>query len=59
MRVRAGGINAAPESFFPTLPSISSLVEDAAEGFSSLFVRAPELRRSSDDLDDAPTGALP
>ncbi len=53
-----GGINAAPESFFPTLPSLSGLMEDAAEGFSSLFVRAPQSRRSSDDLENEPTGAF-
>ena len=51
-----GGINSAPESYFPTLPSLSGLMEDAAEGFSSLFVRAPESRRSSEDLENEPTG---
>jgi hypothetical protein len=48
-----GGINAAPESFFPTLPSLSTLMEDAAEGFSNLFVRSTD-RRSSDE--EAPAG---
>ncbi|CAL8462063.1 g1594 [Coccomyxa elongata] len=54
-----GGINAAPESFFPTLPTLSSLVEDAAEGFSNLFIRTPSDRRSSDETEDGPAGSSP
>lgn len=56
---RAGGLNATPESFFPTLPSLSLLVEDAAEGFSSLFSRSsPDMRGACDDADaDANPGA--
>lgn len=45
----AGGIHAAPESFFPTLPSLSTLMEDAAEGFSNLFVRTTVSRSSDED----------
>ena len=54
--VPTGGIHAAPESFFPTLPSLSTLVEDAAEGFSNLFIRTPSERRSSDETEDGPAG---
>ena len=54
----SGGIHAASESFFPTLPSLSTLMEDAAEGFSSLFMRTPNDRRSSNEVDEAVAGGL-
>ena len=54
----AGGLNAAPESFFPTLPSLSLLVEDAAEGFSSLFTRSTPDMQGADDADDAKSGTV-
>lgn len=54
----AGGLNAAPESFFPTLPSLSLLVEDAAEGFSSLFSRSSPDMQGADDADDAKSGTV-
>ena len=54
----AGGLNAAPESFFPTLPSLSLLVEDAAEGFSSLFSRSSPDLQGPDDADDAKSGTV-
>lgn len=54
----AGGLNAAPESFFPTLPSLSLLVEDAAEGFSSLFSRSSPDLQGADDADDAKSGTV-
>ena len=55
----AGGLNATPESFFPTLPSLSLLVEDAAEGFSSLFSRSSPDMQTCDDMEDSHAGAFP
>ena len=55
----AGGLNATPESFFPTLPSLSLLVEDAAEGFSSLFSRSSPDMHTCDDMEDSHAGAFP
>ena len=52
-----GGLNATPESFFPTLPSLSLLVEDAAEGFSSLFSRTSPDMPGAGDLEDSRRGA--
>ena len=52
-----GGLSATPESFFPTLPSLSLLVEDAAEGFSSLFSRSSPDMPGAGDLEDGKTGA--
>ena len=57
MRAVTGGLNATPESFFPTLPSLSLLVEDAAEGFSSLFSRTSADMPGAGDLEDSKTGA--
>ena len=57
--VCAGGLNATPESFFPTLPSLSLLVEDAAEGFSSLFSRSSPDMHTCDDMEDSHAGASP
>ncbi len=51
-----GGLNATPESFFPTLPSLSLLVEDAAEGFSSLFARTSPDMPGAGDLEDSKSG---
>ncbi|CAK0771570.1 hypothetical protein CVIRNUC_003873 [Coccomyxa viridis] len=51
-----GGLNATPESFFPTLPSLSLLVEDAAEGFSSLFSRSSPDMHTCDDMEDSHAG---
>ncbi|CAL5228044.1 g11108 [Coccomyxa viridis] len=53
-----GGLNPTPESFFPTLPSLSLLVEDAAEGFSSLFSRTSPDMPGAGDLEDSKTGSI-
>lgn len=51
-----GGLSATPESFFPTLPSLSLLVEDAAEGFSNLFARSSPDMLGAGEVEDGKTG---